>query len=1191
MANSAERRRYARHAIELPARIRCADGISAQGVIRDYCDGGVLLQQEPVAADAPAFSAGQVVRLQFDLLADNGSRPVNIEATIAWVRDEYLGLSLHRPSKIISEWLRRHDALARAEHAHAPSLTRAGTAQVMAKLRHLAQGEVPVILREVLVQTTDRLLEQVDRIPSGGERQQVYADLNVLEQWRSGGALLRELLDLAFQVAEPEQTADPGGALALVEKDDFERWLEASRAASALDQHFSEQLSALGSRFAAIRGSREPGTLTVPLEPKHFTTAFRNLAQRTGLGQTTRRVLFDTGSVVLASQLRGLYAALDRLLDSAGAPAARLPTAAGLPRAAAASRRRSRSGEERASEPGAATDEQAGSVSAVMLDQGSLEGLLTRERRQREEQAQDLLASLGQLPAVSPGMTRWLQRLDRPVLQQAAADPSFFQNEGHPLRAIIDGLGHLQMFQPDTDSALADDPLTQQTAALLELIERPDVDDASLREAAGNLAELAEEQSRGYQRNVERVVEASEGRDRVRRARECVTDELNRRYAGREVPEILPDLLEVGWRKALELAWLKGNGDGAFDQPLRVLDQLVRSLGARPFDSELPPAEPRRLLEQVQAELATAAFDPFRRQALETRLGRELFAANSVRRVMLTMPVLEGGSNELAEQGPPDGVNAADWQQVLARCAAIGVGDRLEFKDAESHPPALRVAWIRQDRELYVLVDQRGLRAREIGQAELAQGLYQRRISHERADGRPLSTRALDALLERMQQRLAHQAVHDSLTGLMNRRQFQAALEQAGTAAQGALLWLDIDQFRLVNDIHGYDTGDRLLMAVGRLLEQSEGSKTLGHLGADRFAVLMLGVAADAAVQWAESACAALRAMPFDWTGQRIVLSASVGVVPLPGPVDTSGALMQAAESALAAAKAAGGNSVYLYRADDPDLLRHREAVHRVVEVDDALQHGRFRLRFQSIVPVRPDTGLAPHHEVLLSLAGQASQAVPIVQFIEAAERYQRMRAVDRWVTRSVMDWIAANREHMPHLHGLAVNLSGQTVSDPSFSDFLRQQFKRTAIDPAWLSFEITETAAISDLAQAAGIINELKGMGCRVALDDFGSGLASYSYLRELPVDWLKIDGVFVRRIASGAEDYAVVKSINEIAHFLGKKTIAEYVADEAILDRVRELGVDFAQGYLISPPRPLDELLAFSPLHPAARGLAHAG
>ncbi|MCB1801970.1 MAG: EAL domain-containing protein [Gammaproteobacteria bacterium] len=269
-------------------------------------------------------------------------------------------------------------------------------------------------------------------------------------------------------------------------------------------------------------------------------------------------------------------------------------------------------------------------------------------------------------------------------------------------------------------------------------------------------------------------------------------------------------------------------------------------------------------------------------------------------------------------------------------------------------------------------------------------------------------------------------------------------------------------------------------------------------------------------------------------------------------------------------------------------MARQRDSVEWLARVDEALVDGHLRLRCQPIVPVRPDAGLAPHLEVLLGVASSANESLSIAEFIDAAERYKRMRAVDRWVTRTVFDWIAAHRKLMPMIHGLAVNLSGQTASDASFVEFVRQQFQRTGVAPEWISFEVTETSAVASLSTAAGIIHGLKNLGCRIALDDFGSGQASYSYLKELPVDWLKIDGVFVRDIANDRDDFAVVKSINEIGHFLGKKTIAEYVVDERTLEMVREIGVDYAQGYGVAPPMLLDDYAAALSYEAAPQGVA---
>jgi diguanylate cyclase (GGDEF)-like protein len=481
---------------------------------------------------------------------------------------------------------------------------------------------------------------------------------------------------------------------------------------------------------------------------------------------------------------------------------------------------------------------------------------------------------------------------------------------------------------------------------------------------------------------------------------------------------------------------------------------------------------------------------------------------------------------------------------------------------------------------VFALVDHRGLRAHDLLRRELAIGLHQQEIELNQADGRPLSDSAVDAMLAAMEERLAHQAAHDSLTGLINRQQFNVALEQAvklcvEAGGAGALLWVDIDQFRLVNEIYGYDTGDRLLIAVARQLEKLQGAKVLGHLGGDRFAILVPDMLAEDAMQRARAINPLIAEMPFDWGGQSMTVSVSIGLVSLELGGEGSSALLRAAENALAAAKRAGGDQVYLYREDDPDIAQQRESVRWVAQVDEALEGGQLHLRCQPIVPIRPGDGLAPHYEVLLGVSSSSDQPLPIGEFIDAAERYNRMRSVDRWVARTVMEWIAAHRDQMAAFHGFAVNLSGQTASDPSFVEFIRQQFQRTGIDPAWLSFEVTETAAVSDLSSSAGIVRDLKALGCKIALDDFGSGLASYSYLKELPVDWLKIDGAFVRRIAADREDYGVVKSINEIGHFLGKKTIAEYVADADILRLVTEIGVDFAQGFGISPPSLMDDLV----------------
>ncbi|MCB1788160.1 MAG: DUF1631 family protein, partial [Gammaproteobacteria bacterium] len=818
----------------------------------------------------------------------------------------------------------------------------------------------------------------------------------------------------------------------------------------------------------------------------------------------------------------------------------------------------------------------AAGISPLAIDAAELAELLQQEAVQRQSLVEELFGHLAEMPNMTDSLAQWLQELDAPLVQEATENRGFFLEEQHPLRVIVDQLAHLQSFRPTPDADPRTDTLRQRVTQLLEPVRRGEADDAVLQAIADQVGALTLEQSRLYQRRVERVSEASAGRDRVRRARLAVAEELDRRYAGKQVPEVVAELIDVGWRAALELAWLNGaEQEQRYARHLAVLDAAVTALGGEAHDPAAPVIAPQALFDAIASELGSTAFDPFRRTALENRLRAELFDPEA-RPNLVEMPAQARAAGADRPE-PPEGVNRHTWQRLLDRCMAVAVGDRVRLLDAPEGRQALRVAWIRDDHTQFVLVDHQGLMARDIELPELALGLHRRRILLEQVDGRPASDRAVEAMLHRMEGRLVYQEAHDSLTGLINRRQFTTALEQAlGVADGGAgvLVWIDVDQFRLVNDIHGYDTGDRLLIALARQLDKARGAKVAGHLGGDRFGVLLPELTGVDGERWVEELRRAVAAMPFDWKGPPMALSLSVGIVDLSGDRGGVGSVLRAAESAITAAKATGGGQVYVYREDDPEIAREQSAVQWVVQVDEALDRGRLQLRCQPIVPIRPDRALQPHYEVLLGVANGAGELLPIAQFIEAAERYNRMRAVDRWIARTVIEQIASGRELLPMLHGFAINLSGQTANDPGFVAFIRELFERHAIDPSWVSFEITETAAIADLSNAAGIVRDLKALGCKVALDDFGSGSASYSYLKELPVDWLKIDGVFVRKVAESMEDLAVVRSINEIGHFLGKQTIAEYVADNTILRRVREIGVDFGQGYAIAPPLQLDEL-----------------
>jgi len=1191
-AGAEQRRRYERFQTRLPARLETDDALEFDCEVRDYCVGGMLIMiANPSPSDA-RLSEGQSIRLSIQMLSDPAASSITIPASVAWVRKDHLGIAFAKPSRALVDALQKREQSAGAPPSSLSTGDTGNThseGHLLSKIRQVAQAALPSILRALLVETVDKLLETAERVDSDSDRQQVYDDLTGLESLRSGDLLMREITTKALHPTQAESSDNRNDEeLSLVDTAEFERWLEASRAAVQLERQFSGQLTAIGSRLTKIG---KPGTfegLALPFEPKNFTDALKGVAEQFELGPVTRGVLFDCCIEVLRAHLGQFYQEIDAALDTLGAPQASLGAAQGMTRQQRPAR--GVSPNEKSVELKDQITPATGPVTAasgspvypqgntVAVDSAVLERLVAHDREMRKTQAHEMLDNLAAATDGGQGMQGWLKMLNGPLVSEAATDPEFFQGKTHPLHNIFDALGQLQLFRASPETDAKEDELRRQVDALLEPLSEGEVNTDVLRSVAADVSDLAHKQSEFYQRNVKRVIEASEGRDRLRQARHAVTQELERRYLGHSVPVVVAELIDIGWRKVLELAWLSSpDKSQEFERQLAILDAIIAHLGGEAFDTEAVRPAPPELLAHVSRELETTAIDPFRRSAVETRLQNELLGPALIDVRLAPMPKL-GDDSDTVVADRPRKIPEAAWKEALAACATLRLGDRLRFVDTDSGESSARVAWIREDRELYTLVDHKGVRTRDIGLTELATGLYKHTIRIEQVDGQPLSGRAIDQMLDAMETRLRGLASRDSLTGLMSRRQFHGALDdvlKSSVAADkcSALLWIDIDQFKLINDIHGYTTGDRLLIAVSRLLEQQAADDIVAHLGADRFGVLLSERSLEEADSWAESLCDAARNMPFDWEGSSTALSVSVGVVAAAG--DSVGTLMQAAENALSAAKSAGGDRCYVYHDDDPSLNRQRESVKWVARVDEALVEGELRLRCQPIVPVRPGEGIAPHYEVLLGVVDASRESLSIAEFIDAAERYNRMRAVDRWVTKSVFDWIATHREQMSQVHSLAVNLSGQTASEPAFVDFARQQFQRTGISPDWISFEITETAAVGSLSDTAGIMHELKQLGCKVALDDFGSGLASYSYLKELPVDWLKIDGVFVQDIVNNREDYAVVKSINEIGHFLGKQTIAEYVKDQPTLELVREIGVDFAQGFGISPPILLDDLL----------------
>ncbi|NOR41532.1 MAG: EAL domain-containing protein, partial [Gammaproteobacteria bacterium] len=441
--------------------------------------------------------------------------------------------------------------------------------------------------------------------------------------------------------------------------------------------------------------------------------------------------------------------------------------------------------------------------------------------------------------------------------------------------------------------------------------------------------------------------------------------------------------------------------------------------------------------------------------------------------------------------------------------------------------------------------------------------------------------------LRGLAKKMSYQATHDSLTGLINRREFDNRINQSldnsrNTNAQHTLCYMDLDNFKVVNDTSGHIAGDELLKQLTiKLRMELREADTLARLGGDEFGILFENCSIDAAYELAETIRKVIEDFRFVWDNTSFRIGSSIGLVSITADSGTLTDVLSSADSACYVAKYQGRNRVHIYQSNDEALVERHGQMQWVQRIQNVLDENRFRLFFQPIAKlsqsVRNDRRM--HGEVLLRMLDENNKIVGPGSFIPSAERYQLMPAIDRWVVTNTFKMLTIDIQRTEkQVSTCCINLSGQSLSGERFMDFLVKEIHKSGVPPGILCFEITETAVIANLCNASKLISTLREMGCRFALYDFGVGLSSFGYLKNLSVDYLKLDGCFVKNMVADNIDHAMVKAINQIGHTMNIKTIAEFVEDKATLDAVREVGVDYAQGYVIAKPMPIEIGLYYS-------------
>jgi diguanylate cyclase (GGDEF)-like protein/PAS domain S-box-containing protein len=432
--------------------------------------------------------------------------------------------------------------------------------------------------------------------------------------------------------------------------------------------------------------------------------------------------------------------------------------------------------------------------------------------------------------------------------------------------------------------------------------------------------------------------------------------------------------------------------------------------------------------------------------------------------------------------------------------------------------------------------------------------------------------------LRGLTRQMTYQASHDALTGLVNRREFERRLQEALDLAQTgdtahALCYLDLDRFKVVNDTCGHTAGDNMLREVASIIKEAvRDSDTVGRIGGDEFALLLVGCPLEKARQIADDVVRSVNDYRFVWKDKIFNIGVSIGIVEIGSSGGAIEDLMNSADSACYVAKKQGGLHVHVYSVREEASARHSGEIHWLQKLQGALRDNKFELYFQPIVHAQLGGVRGPAIEVFVRMEGENGQpGAPPAEFIRAAERYRLMPYVDRWVVQAVLSALGRGGLRVPVGRSVAINIAGQTLGDSEFLEFVVECFDHTGATPGDICFEVTESSVVANLDHARRFIGVLHGMGCEFALDDFGSGLSSFSTLKTLPIDYLKIDGSFIRNLAEDTVNQAMVAAMIELSRSLNFRIVAEQVEDQLSLDAVKRMGIDFVQGFIIARPQPL--------------------
>ncbi len=1232
------KRQHERHSIEHPAIIIMQDGLKVKCRIQNYSLGGLYIapaNQSWLKKTDNSATRNTVIAIQIRTPRGDKGSSIIIQAVIAHVTGSGLGVAfVNRETELLDYLHRLTRSNARRQAVNTSSNKPAGLGAKETSLANWVQATTRKHLAsrypDFIKSSYNILFDAANNAGNNQDQRALYDAYNILKQSQDEiRHQFQENIDSCFadfkrgkppqnELEEPQSLQSD---LELVAKKDFDEWVSVVSLTRNLDRGISSRLHKLENTLSYL-SKLYINNESNPISPYSLLWSFKKSLNERGIKLPAKKLLFRSFQKKMLGEIATLYDDIIQYLSDHGISHQEPEKPTPKPKQATTTRGRKGLTDTLSSlmglMGGKRKDDKSGGqpttgVAPREMVVQSLRGIHTNSRRpiiQRiEEQlegevingqqvvvdsqtrdaiqvSENLLGSLQQDFSISPEIQNLIDNLKLPFVKETINDPNLLSDTNHPGHKLLDTIGKLTPYLPTSREDISDKGYLFQTLEEISRLTEQGTD-LDIREITTHLEHLVDHQKEIFKQNLDFVTESCEQDERYLAAQNSVTELLFSMLTDKQIPKLVEKLLHLGW-PGLMIHTLSSSGGNleSIDQLTTTIAQLLDIFGTDDGLKRSDRETTEQLVQQINAGFQN--YQLHQEEALTyTAILQEFFDSDgevhtnllsektSLNKAAIRQLIEEQTST--SHRGSTSTDIEKSWIDLVA---GIKLDDWIVEQRQQGHVRMLNLAWINQAATRYVFIDGEGKKSLDTEKHDLAQMFKQQQCSLLENGNLPIVERTVNRLLKNTFDQIKSESETDELTGLLGRKGFQRTMSEllevtSDIGDQHAILKLDIDQFSVINDLCGFKGGDKLLKTFANILRNYiPENATLARIGDDEFGILIKNCSLDEAYHIAENQRRALENLRYTWDGTDVPASTSIGIVKIDSNSTNTTQILNQASSACKIALKDGGNCTKVYQPSEKDIEKRQKLAQAVPLIEDALNNNKLALFAQPITPLFMGEEEDHHYEILLRVKGDNGEWGSPVEFIQAAERYNRMRSVDRWVINHMFAWLGKYHQEVEGT-GFSINLSAQTLDDASFAKFIADHVERSPFPNNRLTLEITETSLVQHIEKARALVENIKSKGVKFSLDDFGTGYSSYSYLKDFPVDNVKIDGVFIKDILTESSSYAMVKSITEISHHMEKKVVAEYVESEAILVALRELEVDFAQGYSVGHPVPLKSLL----------------